>query len=471
MFSLVFLLCFLLGAASAVCYLHGIVAIVAIVVAGAAIFFAGTQFNRPTSGLRPVEPVLSDPTPADAYKAEARKSRELEMKVEALEEELRGSEARGRLSKKDWDGEKARYDEKLRLMSDRVKSLDRNFKGAMRAKDQAMSECHKWRRDFESLESLRQQQAHEIPVRRITGRPRWAPAKSCGVGKRRRGRSGKDLTAVAKVALVNAEWEVKMAGIKDEARSHVALLDHHIEALTSQVTSLSQKTERLCEEPRNTVDNSNMRTQQDVLDAENRIIRVAKEEHMRIVSELQQTHLRELAAAENDHKEKQGMMESRLKAKVAELSGQQEQVQLGQGKANLMLGQLRQLNAELTEKLRVESEALLQRRTESETLVQKILKLHQRKKRDRKRITKLQRDLRESNQMKDIAEEAMGGMNDVINGLEEQIEGLKEELEDARWENPDPEDLETIRTPTLEAQTDDLVGAIGDFTLGGSTSV
>ncbi|KAJ5399690.1 hypothetical protein N7465_010179 [Penicillium sp. CMV-2018d] len=248
----------------------------------------------------------------------------LRAQVRVLEQQLRGTEARVRDSEIARETEKKRHEKEVRHLDAQLATVSRGIKESLRAKDQVIVECRQWRRKFEDLEHL-QQQALENPVRGMKGRPRWAPAKKYGVGKRERGRPAKTFTALAQVAIVNAAWESKLVGFESEARDYVARTNDQIRSLNAAATTLSNQNAYLQKQMSATPAIPHELAQQQVRDAEERIKLLADHKHEEVVKLLEQTHSEELRAVKTGHEKELVKAKSAGKAEAETARAQQRE--------------------------------------------------------------------------------------------------------------------------------------------------
>ncbi|KAJ5383920.1 hypothetical protein N7517_001831 [Penicillium concentricum] len=309
---------------------------------------------------------------AEADEASAKENARLRAQVVDLEQQLRGTEARARVSEVARETDKKRHDKEVRHLDSQLATVSRGVKETLRAKDQALGECRHWRRKFEDLEDL-QQQAQENPVRGIQGRARWAPAKEYGVVKRECGRPARELTAIAQVAIVNAAWkskmvscESKLASFESEARDYVARTTGQIGSLHAAATALSEENAYLKKQIQAKPDISHELAQQRLEDAVQRTMVFADQQHEERVNSLKQTYLKELMAAKVDYEGKLKKATAEIEAKETALAQQREAAESatqeinslkGQLAANeAQMGELREANAKIAGDLRVTKE-------------------------------------------------------------------------------------------------------------------
>ncbi|CAI7657517.1 unnamed protein product [Penicillium glandicola] len=258
-----------------------------------------------------------------ATEAEVGKNARLRAQVELLEQQLRGTEARVRGSERTREIEKKRHEEEVRNLTAQLATVSRGIKESLRAKDQVIVECRQWRRKFEDLEDL-QRQALKTPVRRVKGRPRWAPAY--GVKKGEHTRPEKKFTAIAQVAIVNAAWESKLVGYEREARDYVASKADQIRSLHAAATALSEENASLKKQIQATPDISQELAQQQLRDAVRSTMEFAEQQHEERVNSLKQTYLKELMAAKVECEGKLAEATAAFKAEAETAAAQQREV-------------------------------------------------------------------------------------------------------------------------------------------------
>ncbi|KGO74760.1 hypothetical protein PITC_083690 [Penicillium italicum] len=309
---------------------------------------------------------------AEAAEADAEKKR-LRAQVGALEQQLRGTEARVRDSEVAREIEKKRHEKEVRHLDSRLATVSRGIKESLLAKDRVIVECRQWRRKFEDLEYL-QQQAQENPVRGIQGRPRWAPAKKNGVGKGGRDRPAKKFTAIAQVAIVNAAWESKLVKFESEARDYVARTNDQIRSLHDAATALSNDNACLQQQIQVTTGISHELAQQQVSDAVRSTMLLADHKHEERVYELKQTFHKELMAVKADYEERLAKITTAIQAKETAFAQQREAAEQvakastqeidslkgGLAAKETQLGELQASNAQIAGDLRAKEEKAAQ---------------------------------------------------------------------------------------------------------------
>ncbi|KAJ5616798.1 hypothetical protein N7537_001912 [Penicillium hordei] len=313
-------------------------------------------------------------TPATHSTEATETEKSLRAQVRVLEQQLRSTEARVRDSERARETEKKRHGKEVLHLDAQLATVSRGIKESLLAKDRVIVECRQWRRKFEDLEHL-QQQALETPVRETKERPRWAPAKKYGVGKRERGRSEKTFTAIAQVAIVNAAWESKLVSFEGEARDYVARTDDQIQSLHAAITALSNENAYLQQQMKATPAIPHELAQQQVSDAVASAMLFADQKHEEVVKLLKQTHSEELMAVKAGHEKESVKATSTVKAEAETARAQQREAverAAQEGKRlekelaakEAQLGELQTANAKIAGDLRVKEEAYLQLESE-----------------------------------------------------------------------------------------------------------
>ncbi|KAJ5209589.1 hypothetical protein N7449_003968 [Penicillium cf. viridicatum] len=375
--------------------------------------------------------------PTEATEATETEKR-LRAQVRVLEQQLRGTGARVRGSEIARETEKKRHEKEVRHLDAQLATVSRGIKESLLAKDQVIVECRQWRRKFEDLEHL-QQQALENPVRGMKGRPRWAPAKKYGVGKRERGRPAKTFTAIAQVAIVNVAWESKLVRFESEARDYVARTDDQIRSLHAAATALSNQNTYLQQQMKATPAITHELAQQQVRDAVASTMLFADQKYEEVVKLLKQTHSEELMAVKAGHVKESVKATSTVKAEAETARAQQREAaeraveeenrlkkELAAKKAQL--GELQTANAKIAGDLRVKDEAYAQLEGERDGFLKAGERLQARCDRLEAEADELARD-------KEALEDENMELKDAADYLADQGETLHQQVEQLEGDN------------------------------------